>query len=135
MSAARWLNLDLVDSTGALLSDRDYTLSFDGGEPLVGRLDERGRLSVPVPPQAKRAALVIATRRLELALEGMPPADSVAGAQERLNHLNFACGEVDGDLGPVTSAALKGFQAQCALPQTGQLDQRTAARLHEEHGS
>lgn len=130
-----WLNLELVDSAGTPLADRPYTLQFDGGPLRHGVLDERGRLQLPVPAGAVAAELVVAYRRFALKLGGLPTAETVAGAQERLNHLNFFTGPVDGDAGPMTRSAIASFQRQAQLPDSGLLDADTAAALRRAHGS
>ena len=111
------------------------SVALDTGSEQVITLDDAGRLSLPVPDAARRATLVVATRRFELSLTSLPSAATVAGAQERLNHLNFFAGEVDGELGDQTTAALVGFQRQHALAPTGALDSATVQRLTTEHGS
>jgi putative peptidoglycan binding protein len=135
MPDGRWLNLELIDSTGAALAGRDYTIAFDGQPAHAGTLDADGRLHVQVPDGAARAALVIAYRRFELVLAALPDAATVAGAQERLNHLNYFAGDVDGQLGPFTAGALRRFQRAHGLAETGELDPPTVAALQERHGS
>lgn len=130
-----WLNLELVDSAGTALADRPYTLQFDDGVTEHGALDERGRLQVRVPAGARTAQLVVAYRRFALTLGGLPAPETVAGAQERLNHLNFFTGPVDGDAGPMTRSAIASFQRQAQLPDTGLLDADTATALRRAHGS
>ncbi|MCA9711494.1 MAG: peptidoglycan-binding protein [Myxococcales bacterium] len=135
MPADRWLNLELCDSTGAPLADRPYALVLPDGTRREGVLDPRGRLHEPVPPGTERVELVVAQRRFELQVSGLPAAEAVEGAQERLNHLHYFAGEVDGDLGRFTAGALERFQRDHGLPVTGVLDEATAARLREAHGS
>ena len=135
MPEGRWLNLELVDSTGAALAGRDYSIAFDGQPATAGKLDADGRLHEQVPDGAARAALIVAYRRFELVLAALPDASTVAGAQERLNHLNFFTGDVDGLLGPFTEGALRRFQRAHGLPDTGELDPRTVEMLEKRHGS
>lgn len=131
----RWLNLVLADSTGAPLGGREYALSFDGAAEQRGVLDGDGRLRVVVPAGARQGSLVVAFRRFALALDALPPAHTVAGAQERLNHLHVYSGPVDGELGPMTRSAIERFQRQQRLPPTGALDDETVACLVRAHGS
>jgi hypothetical protein len=135
MASDRWLNLELRDSTGAPLAHRPYALTLPGGVHREGRLDEGGRLHEPIPPGCEGLQLEVAHRRLTLDLLGLPPSDSVEGAQERLNQLNYFVGAIDCELGPGTSAALRRFQRDQDLPETGALDAATAGRLLGEHGS
>ncbi|MCA9546429.1 MAG: peptidoglycan-binding protein [Myxococcales bacterium] len=130
----RFLNLILKDSTGAPLSGRPFTLRLPDGTEQVGETDVRGRLSAAVPADAQTAELTVAWRTFALRLDALEPVTTVAGAQARLNHLNFPSGPVDGDLGPITSAALTAFQRAHELPATGTLDAATTARLGEAYG-
>jgi hypothetical protein len=62
-----------------------------------------------------------------------PPSSSapmtVAQAQARLNALGYAVGTVDGAMGNRTHLALKHFQRDHGLPETGVLDQDTVVAL------
>ena len=130
----RWLNLELSDSTGAPLSGRPYVLSLPDGSVVEGTLDSKGGLHEMVPAGTERVRLDVAQRRFELVV-GLPPADTVAGAQERLNQLNYFTGEVDGDAGRFTAGALCRFQRDRGLSVTGELDAATVRALVEAHGS
>ncbi len=130
-----WLNLELVDSSGDPLAGRRYTLRFDGGPLLEGTLDEGGRLAQEIPDDASRAELVVAERKLRLALGELPDAATIKGAQERLNHLNFFVGKVDGELGSFTAVALKRFQIEQGIEPTGELDPDTVSSLQRAHGT
>ena len=55
--------------------------------------------------------------------------DLVKQAQEKLNANGKDVGPSDGQLGPKTQAALKEFQQENGLQETGQLDQETIAAL------
>lgn len=58
----------------------------------------------------------------------------VAGAQARLNNLGFQAGVVDGELGPLTEAALRDFQTQNDITEDEPLGEQTCARLNELSG-
>ena len=57
------------------------------------------------------------------------PASVVLAAQIALDRMAFSPGSIDGVLGAQTRAALHAFQERELLPQTGQLDTLTRARL------
>lgn len=154
MPAARWLNLELQDSTTAPLSLREYVLILCGPhrgasegegegedadptelERREGNLDHEGKLHERIPEGVARVYLQIADRRFELLLDEMPEVDTVEGVQERLNHLNYFVGRTDGELGRFTRQAVERFQRDHALPVTGRVDEATVARLREEHGA
>jgi hypothetical protein len=50
-------------------------------------------------------------------------------AQARLARLGYYSGPIDGDFGPLTSRAIRSYQADYGLPITGRLDNRTRASL------
>ncbi len=50
-------------------------------------------------------------------------------AQVRLARLGYYPGPIDGDFGPMTSRAIRNYQADYGLPITGRLDYRTRASL------
>src|SRR5690606_37141789 len=129
----RWLNLELRDSTGAPLAGRPYALQFADGSRREGSLDQAGRLAELLPAGCHRVTLLIAQRRIELELTGLPSCESILGAQERLNHLNYFIGYPDGVLGQRTIAALRRFQRDNGLPASGELDPATVERLIAEH--
>ncbi|MDC0947941.1 peptidoglycan-binding domain-containing protein [Gammaproteobacteria bacterium] len=54
---------------------------------------------------------------------------TVALVQKRLNVLGINAGSADGKMGPKTRAAIKAFQANSGLPETGSLDKKTIERL------
>lgn len=129
----RWLNLELLDSTGTPFRRRPFVLRWDGGQA-EGVTTPDGLLSLEVPAGITRATLQVAWRAFELDFT-LPPATEVAGAQARLNQLNFHSGAVDGVLGPKTEQALRRFQQAWGLAATGVLDEATVRRLVEEHGT
>lgn len=57
-------------------------------------------------------------------------ASVIKAAQQKLNDAGYNAGATDGMMGPQTRAALKKFQADKNLPQSGQLDQKTMAALN-----
>lgn len=50
-------------------------------------------------------------------------------AQARLARLGYYPGPIDGDFGPMTSRAIRSYQADYGLPITGRLDYQTRASL------
>ncbi|MCB9540514.1 MAG: peptidoglycan-binding protein [Myxococcales bacterium] len=135
MAETRWLHLELVDSSSAPLAGRPYVLTLPDGAQQTGWLDAAGRLRAQVPADAAQVSLVVAHRRLDLTLGDLPPADTIGGAQERLNQLNYFTGNVDGELGPYTAGALRRFQRDHGLSETGELDPPTVDALLGAHGT
>lgn len=135
MSPDRWLNLELRDSTGAPLAARPYVLTLPDGTRREGTLDDGGRLAEQVPRSTERLVLDVAQRRFELEVGALPPIGTIEGVQERLNHLNYFVGDVDGDPGRFTAGAIERFQRDHGLPVTGEPDPATTHKLREVHGS
>lgn len=107
-----------------------------GGQTIEGESWEDGVVRANVPEDAAEATLELESDpplRLALALD-LPPASEVAGAQGRLNNLGLRCGGEDGELGPLTAAALRRFQRRHGLERTGELDEATIAKLEQVHG-
>ena len=63
------------------------------------------------------------------ALRSGSSGDDVVRLQRRLNGLEFFFGALDGSYGGQTAQAVKDFQKRNSLPQTGEADQATLARL------
>jgi len=55
--------------------------------------------------------------------------EAVRAVQARLDALNYKLGEIDGEFGPLTRAAVLAFQADNHLPTTGEVDAATRAAL------
>ena len=130
-----WLNLLFKDSTGAALADKPFKLVIEGRDPIVGTTDEKGRLRCEVTAGTEKASLFFRYRRFELELDTLPELAEVAGVQERLNLLNYFTGHVDGDLGPRTRNALKSFQREHKLDETGECDEATLRSLKQAFGA
>ncbi len=61
------------------------------------------------------------------------PGDTGADVRElqaRLRQIDWYQQDVDGEYGPVTTEAVRGFQAKRGIPTTGYVDRRTLDRLH-----
>jgi hypothetical protein len=61
--------------------------------------------------------------------------DAVVRLQAALKQRGYAVGEIDGDFGPATAAAVKEFQHDAHLPETGIADQATLKALGTERPS
>lgn len=72
-------------------------------------------------------APVYVTRQTTVQVDYAQP--TLARAQVRLARLGYYPGSIDGNFGPMTSQALRTYQADYGLPVTGRLDRRTIASL------
>ena len=69
------------------------------------------------------------TRVYATSAYGTYSAPALFRAQTRLARLGYYPGPIDGDFGPMTSRAIRSYQADYGLPITGRLDRRTRASL------
>lgn len=94
------------------------------------------RKSVPPPARASAGSVTNAPARpktnapLVAAVAGYPrPALTVFEAQLALDRQGISSGSLDGKIGSQTHAAIRAFQRQFDLPQTGELDTATKTNL------
>lgn len=119
-------------------ADEPYTLEIDG-RSFEGTTDGDGCLEVAIPQDAERGRLFVGRpphRTMHtLRLGGVDPIEELSGVQHRLNNLGLRCGQANGELGPSTREALRRFQREHELKESGQPDQATRDKLVEVHGS
>jgi N-acetylmuramoyl-L-alanine amidase len=116
----------------------DYVLQVEG-KSFQGKTGADGSLEVKIPADARKGSLRLLDPEGEesypLELGGLNPASDVTGVQARLNNLGFACGPVDGEVGPRTRGAIAAFQRAAGMRPTGEIDDATRSKLVERHGS
>src|SRR3954471_19019570 len=84
-----------------------WELLVEGAEaPEKGDLPADGTITTEIPALTEAAVLRLflsggeePDETYQLALGGLDPASTVAGAQERLRRLGYECGDVDGEFG------------------------------------
>jgi len=116
-------------------SNEPYVLNIDG-KSSEGELDGDGMLEIYLPPGAQIGKLVVSQgtpdeQHYELDLGGMDPVTEPKGAIQRLENLGYDCG-LDKEKG--LPQALRSFQADNHLPDTGELDDATQSKLVTAHG-
>lgn len=116
-------------------ANESYVLNVDG-HWTKGTTDAEGTVVEFIPPNARKARLLLGEEQQEYVLDlgYLDPIDQLSGVQSRLNNLGFDCGPVDGVLGPNTKAAIKEFQKEHSLQETGTPDQETKQKLVEVYG-
>lgn len=107
-----------------------------GGRRLEGELDGDGQLEQPIPATATRATLLLVERNevVELLLGDLDPADTPAGAIERLVNLGLFTDRSVRALTPEVRHVLLLVQREEGLEATGELDEATADVLVRWHG-
>lgn len=115
-----------------------YTLTFDAFPPITGTTDANGNVQAPMPGDVHRAVLIVGNpgeeREYKFLLGKIEPVDATLGAQQRLRNLGYRT-DLDGRLSPRTIAALKEFQHDNGLQESGEPDEATRAKLVELYGS
>lgn len=112
--------------------DEDYVLDIDGKQT-NGKTDGDGRLEHFIPGDAKSGKLIFKGGKeiYYLRLGNLDPLDQISGVQQRLNNLGFNCGDEMGRLGEKTKDALRKFQVEYKLEETGEPDAATKGKLQE----
>jgi hypothetical protein len=129
------LRLQLMNGEDPI-SNEDYILLVEGNF-FEGTTDADGRIEQRIPPDSAQVKLRIGQNfdEYHINLGHIDPPDYVSGAQGRLKNLGFYRGQVDGELGAQTEAALRRFQSKYDLDVSGVLDDQTCRRLQEIYGS
>jgi N-acetylmuramoyl-L-alanine amidase len=128
------LHLRLMDEENQPMANTSYQLEVDG-RLLEGSTDADGHLEQSVPALARSARLKIPAKDLvyPIHLGCLDPAEEIQGLQGRLRNLGYYQGRIDNHLGPKTAAALRKFQKDHELEQTGKADAATKKKLEELH--
>lgn len=113
-------------------ADEDYILDVDGKQT-NGKTDGDGKLEHFIPGDAKSGKLIFKGGKEvhQLRLGNLDPLDQISGVQQRLNNLGYECGGELGNFGEKTKAALKKFQIENKLNESGEADAATKAKLQE----
>jgi len=113
-------------------ANESYVLEVDGN-PIEGKTDGDGRIEHFIPNDASSGRLLINGGKeiYPLRLGRLDPLELISGVQQRLKNLGYNCGGEQGELGEKTKEALKKFQAEHKLNETGEPDAATKAKLKE----
>ena len=125
------LKLQLLKN-GKPRANEEYVLDIDG-TLTDGKTDGDGKVEHFIPPDAKSGRLIMKNGKeaYDLQLGYLDPVDLITGVQQRLNNLGYDCGGEMGELGERTREALRKFQADNQLQETGEPDNATKAKLKE----
>lgn len=123
-----------IQLAGAPLQNEPYVVKTSK-QSLEGTTDGDGMLDENLPANETSAEISLPERGLSFvaALGELDPADTPAGAAQRLRNLGyFTAVTPEGDLG--FGFGLRRFQHLAELPETGELDDATVDALRERHG-
>jgi hypothetical protein len=144
------LNMKLLDYNHRPRPNVDYILVVDG-VLRKGKTDGSGRITEPIPPNAKKGKLTFAAppdvdgtgepiptkpkkQVMTLQLGHLNPISVLSGLKARLANLGFYKGPIDESLDDQTKAAISAFQARQGIPVTGLADNATQQQLQGLHG-
>jgi Putative peptidoglycan binding domain/LysM domain len=133
------LELTLIDFEGAPLANKRGTLEIEG-VPRPITTNGSGHFRVDIPPGLTHAVLTIEGAELLLKIGQLNPmtdvdTGDVSGVQGRLANLGYYGGRIDGVLGDETRDAIRAFQRNHDLPETGEVSPPLASKLREKYGS
>lgn len=137
------LRLAILDRVRTPYAGKQYELHLKGGQTLKGTTSDKGLIEETIPADVESATLWIKLDddrlaglqefECRLAIGHLDPVVTAEGVQARLNNLAFPCGAVDGMIGPLTAAALKGFQMAESIKESGRADSGTQNELRKLH--
>jgi len=131
-----WLKVRFIRG-GEPLANEPYVLSIDGDET-SGDLDQDGWLRTRVPVETSSALVLLgenaAHGKVELNIGDLNPSNETSGMSQRLQNLGFLQSDENGEADRIDEDAIRMFQAQQGLEETGQLDDATRNRIIETYG-
>jgi Putative peptidoglycan binding domain/LysM domain len=108
-----------------------------GSETYTGRTDGSGRIEHFIPPDVQEGRLRIALEdrilTYPLKFGFLHPVEGISGIQQRLSNLGYRPGPITGHMNPQTDRALREFQFDREIEETGQPDSQTRAALSGVH--
>ncbi len=125
------LKLQLL-KLGEPRKDEDYVLIVDG-EVIEGKTDGNGELQHTIPSKAKDGKLILreGQETYPIKVGALDPIDKVSGIKQRLNNLGFNSGSENDKEDEKYAEAVKKFQAENKLDETGEMDSKTKSKLKE----
>lgn len=131
------VKLRLLDMKRRPRRSLQYAANVDG-DITRGSTDGDGYLTLQVKAAAREVRLTVTehgrNEEYVLPLGHIDPADSVSGVQQRLTNLGYRCASDAGSVGEATHTAVRAFQKEMQLPETGEIDDATRDRLKQMHG-
>jgi N-acetylmuramoyl-L-alanine amidase len=117
------------------LAGASYVLILEGDTVDEGELGADGVISIPMSPETREGELRVMVNGSErvypLLFGELDPPQTASGACARLQNLGYTASDDEEAL----QLALKRFQKDQQLADSGELDDATAAKLAEVHGS
>lgn len=111
-----------------------YVLDL-GGELINGTTDADGKLEHWLPGNCKGGRLILQDGKeiYPVSVHRLDPVEEITGQQQRLKNLGYPVPMVSGKMDKATRAAILAFQKFWEMPETGEGDEATRAKLQELH--
>jgi hypothetical protein len=124
-----------LDANGASLSGQPFEVhGFRSGDPLTGTVPESGAISIDVPLHVREIEIVLprAGIKIPLSIGDLDPIEEQSGVVQRLHNMGYLPG--GGDVEPdVLASALRAFQKDHGVAQTGTIDEATRRALEAQN--
>jgi hypothetical protein len=136
------LRVQFQDADGEPRTELKYLVEFQSDQPvesLEGITDSDGFVVETIPPDASKATITLSgidgPEEHQMRISHLEPVSTTRGLQARLHNLGCGSGDEDGEIGPLTAAALSLFQSANGLKATGKPDKATQDKLAGLHHS
>jgi N-acetylmuramoyl-L-alanine amidase len=128
------LRIRLLNEYDEPRADVSYTLEIDGNL-ISGLTDSDGFIEHAIWPNARGGRLVIeeTEEAYLISLGHLDPSDEVSGIQSRLKNLGIYNAEINGQMNAETIDAIREFQREKDLEETGELDETTRQQIEDLH--
>jgi hypothetical protein len=134
------VSLVIEDAAQQPLTNVPWRVNIDGKQQ-EGVTGSDGLIEVTFSPTSKRGTLHLQQSPqdeedvYQLDIGHLDPISEPHGVQQRVTNLGFACGDIDGDLGPISMEALDAFRVSKGLEPGGPIDNQTRYALKDAHRS
>lgn len=110
----------------------DYVIQLNGVTK-NGKTNGDGEIEHFIPGETATGKLIMSNGAevYPLRIGYLDPIDTVKGMQQRLNNLGYFCGSEDGELNDKLTEALKKFQSEYKLEETGEINSATKAKVQD----
>lgn len=129
------LKLTLETADGSALASKRFELAIPGCKDAIrGTTDAKGNLDVPVPAHAMQGELRLFLQddqplTIPVRIGHLDPASTATGIGGRLKNLGYAVGDDAAGL----AEAVRAFQRDQGLDETGELDEATREHIVNRH--
>ncbi|MDQ2747892.1 MAG: peptidoglycan-binding protein, partial [Acidobacteriota bacterium] len=98
-----------------------------------GKTNGDGEIEHFIPGETATGQLILSNGQeiYPLRVGALNPIDTISGVQQRLNNLGYMGGSENGDLNDALTEALKKFQSEYKLEESGEINSATKAKLEE----